>query len=34
MLGHSGIAITSDIYTEVVDALKTDAAARMDGLFA
>lgn len=33
MLGHSGIAITSDIYTEVVDALKTDAAARLDGLF-
>ena len=33
MLGHSGIQITSDIYTEVVDALKTDAAARLDGLF-
>jgi integrase len=33
MLGHSSIQVTSDVYTEVVDALKTDAAARLDGLF-
>ena len=34
ILGHSSIQVTSDIYTEVVDALKADAAARMDGIFA
>jgi integrase len=33
MLGHSSIAVTADIYTEVVDALKADAAAQMDDLF-
>jgi integrase len=33
MLGHSSIAITSDIYVETVDALKADAAARMNGIF-
>jgi integrase len=34
ILGHSSIAVTADIYTEVVDALKSEAAARMDGIFA
>jgi integrase len=34
LLGHSSIAVTSDLYCEVVDALKSDAAARMDGIFA
>jgi integrase len=32
-LGHSSLGITADIYTEVVDALKSEAASRMDGLF-
>jgi integrase len=33
LLGHSSISITSDIYVETVDALKAEAAARMDGIF-
>jgi integrase len=33
MLGHSSIQVTSDVYVEVVDALKADAAARMDAIF-
>jgi integrase len=33
LLGHSSLGITADIYTEVVDALKSDAVSRMDGLF-
>jgi integrase len=33
LLGHSSLGITADIYTEVVDALKAEAASRMDGLF-
>jgi hypothetical protein len=32
VLGHSGISITADVYVEVVDALKDDAAARLGGL--
>ena len=34
LLGHSGYSITADVYTEVVSALKADAAARMDQLLA
>jgi integrase len=34
MLGHSSISITSDVYVETLDALKADAARRMDGIFA
>jgi integrase len=33
LLGHSSISITSDVYVETVDALKAEAAARMNGIF-
>jgi len=33
VLGHAGIRITADTYVEALDALKADAARRMDGIF-
>lgn len=34
LLGHSSIAVTSDLYTEVLDSLKADAATRLAGFLA